>query len=585
MIHAKPAVFRSVVPNPLFPLAGDSVLIPKTDQQAQKQPCAPYWNADKELCLARHRELHAHDDVDRPDASVQVLDTKWVFDLKINSTTRMIERFKTRIVANGQPQILGFDCFDVHAPTVPMCEIKLLLAIAAFRDMELYQMDTTTAFISAALKPGELIYCNPPRGVDLGLGSNGLPRVWKLNAPLEGTRPAAMRWTQTSGIPIQSFGFVPIGSGGAFWMYNRPPEFMLLCTHVDDFLIAATTLILAERFLAHYRKHHLCKFGLAATFVGVDVIRDRSTRRIYLSQATLIDRLLEQEFAGIMRRENLTGNDLRYNPGKELNKWEQLCPCATPFDYKMPRLSNADSPEIIDAALVHWMQVVVGTLFYILNTHPDLVHSVHQLARFVHNPGPSHIKALDHVLRYLAGTGDLCLIVGNWTDTDLRFLAGFHSNADASHKNVELDFRGITGIAVFAFGTLLLARSFVQDQVSASSCEAEYYAYSSGAKDIEYVRLLLRDLLLFPDDALAPAMLVDSEPAIAVSQGPTQRSRTKHIDFTLALCRDYVMRGRVRLEYCSTSAQIADMFTKQLGPGIFLAYRARFMGFVPSLLT
>jgi len=34
LIHAKPAVFRSVVPNPIFPLAGDSVLIPKTDQQA-----------------------------------------------------------------------------------------------------------------------------------------------------------------------------------------------------------------------------------------------------------------------------------------------------------------------------------------------------------------------------------------------------------------------------------------------------------------------------------------------------------------------------------------------------------------------
>ncbi len=36
----------------------------------------------------------------RPDDSVQLLDTKWVFDLKINTSTRLIERFKTRIVAN-----------------------------------------------------------------------------------------------------------------------------------------------------------------------------------------------------------------------------------------------------------------------------------------------------------------------------------------------------------------------------------------------------------------------------------------------------------------------------------------------------
>jgi hypothetical protein len=36
-------------------------------------------------------------------------------------------------------------------------------------DLELFQMDTTTAFISVAL-PDEIIYCNPPRGVALGLG-------------------------------------------------------------------------------------------------------------------------------------------------------------------------------------------------------------------------------------------------------------------------------------------------------------------------------------------------------------------------------------------------------------------------------
>jgi hypothetical protein len=52
---------------------------------------------------------------------------------------------------------------------------------------------------------------------------------------------------------------------------------------------------------------------------------------------------------------------------------------------------------------------------------------------------------------------------------------------------VELDFCGITGIGVFAFGTLLLAKSFVQDQVSASSCDVDYFAHSSAVKDLEYV--------------------------------------------------------------------------------------------------
>ena len=107
------------------------------------------------------------------------------------------------------------------------------------------------------------------------------------------------------------------------------------------------------------------------------------------------------------------------------------------------------------------MQVVAGTLMYILNSRPDFTHSFHQLACFVtvHNPGPAHVKALDHILRYLAGNGHLCFIIENWTAVDLQFLAGHYVNAEAIHKNMELDFRGITGVGVLALGTLLIARS------------------------------------------------------------------------------------------------------------------------------
>ena len=104
---------------------------------------------------------------------------------------------------------------------------------------------------------------------------------------------------------------------------------------------------LARRFHTHYSLHHDCKFFITGTFVGIDIIRDRDARKMYLSQATLIDRLLEQEFGGIMCREHLTSNDLQYNPGKDLHKWEQLCLSSTSFDYNlmMPKLLFVDSLE------------------------------------------------------------------------------------------------------------------------------------------------------------------------------------------------------------------------------------------------
>ena len=587
LVSPKMPIYRTVVHSPLFPLAGPQVLIPATDRQAQQQVCAPYWNASKNVCLNRHRELNAHTDVDRPDSSVQVLNTKWVFDLKICPEKRTIERFKARVVANGKDQLLGFDCFDVNSPTLPICELKMLLAIAAARNMELFHLDTTTAFISAQLKPGEEIYCNPPRDIDIGIGANGLPRVWKLNAPLEGTRPAAMRWYQSSAKPITSFGFVPIGCGGAFWLYLCPPhDSMLLGTHVDDFMVAASSTALADKFAAHFGKTFSCKKSIAREFVGMHIIRDRAARKIYLSQALLIDRLLETEFDGIMQREGLTGNDLRYNPGHALHKWEALCPCSTPFDSKMSRISVDDCPTVPDPRLIHWMQVTVGVLLYTLHTRPDIMHSVHQLSRIVHNPGPSHVKAVDHLLRYLAGTVDLTFVIGNWTEIDRRFASGFHGNADASHKNAELNYRGITGVAVFFLGTLVLSRSFVQAQVADSSCECEYYAYSTAVKDMEYVRLLIRDLAgLGLELPTIPTLYADCEPAIAVAKGVSTRSRTKHIDFKIWLCRDYVRRELVQLVYMPTDLQIADFFTKQLGPGPYILYRGRFMSLCPCLLT
>jgi len=503
LIHTEPAVCQCVVPNTRENLDGYSVLSTMTDRQAQKQPCAPYWNSAKDICLTRHVELHAHVDVDCPAAdSVLVLSTFWVFYLKINSVTRMIDCFKTRVIAKGRPPILGFDCFDVQVPTVPMPQIRLLLDICASENMELYQMDTFTAFISASLKPDEIFYCIPSRDTDLGIGSNGLQCVWKLCAPLEGTCPAAMQWTQSSGIPISNFGFTPIGSWGVFWMYCESPDKMLLCSHVDDFLLAASSEGSAHHFEKYCSKHHNCHFGLAEEFVGIHIVLDCG-QCIYLSQSALIARLLEQEFAGIMCSAGLAGNNLCYSPGLELNNWEHLCPCSTPFDYKLSDTSPDDCPAVPVPVLVHWMQVVPGTLIYILNTHQDishsskLSHSVHQLDRVVHNPGPSHFQALDNVACSLSETVDLCFIVGNWTPADLQYPSGFHANVNASHKNMELNFHVITGVCIFCFGMLLLSRSFVQDQVATSFCETEHVAYSSGVKDVKYIRLLLIDLHIF----------------------------------------------------------------------------------------
>ena len=160
-----------------------------------------------------------------------------------------------------------------------------------------------------------MIYCNPPRDVDIGVGINGLQRVWKLNAPL-----GQLRWYQSSSQQITCFGFYSIGSGGALWLYqNRGTGDQMLHCYLALLLTISCFLPPLSSwhrpFALYFGKWFKSKMQFPREFAGLHIIRDSLAQRIYLSQALLLDRLLEKEFLGIMRREGLTGNGLGYNPG------------------------------------------------------------------------------------------------------------------------------------------------------------------------------------------------------------------------------------------------------------------------------
>ncbi len=98
-------------------------------------------------------------------------------------------------------------------------------------------------------------------------------------------------------------------------------------------------------------------------------------------------------------------------------------------------------------------------------------------------------------------------------------------------------------------------------------CEAEYYYSAAAVKDLEYVWLLFPDLRIFQDNAHVPTMFVDSESAMVIFQGQHIVVEPSTLISQNALFRDYVQRGRVVPGHCSTAAQIADLWSKQVGPG------------------
>jgi hypothetical protein len=89
------------------------------------------------MCDNQVRDL-----VDLPPDS-RVVGSKWVFKLKTDMDGN-VQNYKARLVAKGFTQTQGVDYEETFSPDAMIKSIRILLAIAAYYDYAIWQMDVTT---------------------------------------------------------------------------------------------------------------------------------------------------------------------------------------------------------------------------------------------------------------------------------------------------------------------------------------------------------------------------------------------------------------------------------------------------------
>jgi hypothetical protein len=118
--------------------------------------------------------------VDLPPGRM-VVNNMWIYIVK-SYTTGDVSRFKARFVAKGCSQRAGLDYTETFSPVIRMASLRLFLAIAAARELELcHKLDTDTAFLYAPIK--EDVYIRQPLGF-----SDGTSKVCHLQRCLYGLK-------------------------------------------------------------------------------------------------------------------------------------------------------------------------------------------------------------------------------------------------------------------------------------------------------------------------------------------------------------------------------------------------------------
>ena len=88
--------------------------------------------------------------VDRPTHK-KVIGVKWVYRTKLNPDGST-NKHKARLVVKGYAQMFGVDFFETFAPVARLDTIRMLLALAAQKGWNIYQMDVKSAFLNGYLE-------------------------------------------------------------------------------------------------------------------------------------------------------------------------------------------------------------------------------------------------------------------------------------------------------------------------------------------------------------------------------------------------------------------------------------------------
>jgi len=159
----------------------------------------------------------------------------------------------------------------------------------------------------------------------------------------------------------------------------------------------------------------------------------------------------------------------------------------------------------------------------IVISRPDISASVNILAQRINKPTQQDWNELKRMVRYLKGTVNFKLKLGNARADNP--IIGY---ADANWAECRKDRKSNSGHIFFVFGGAVSWCCRKQSCVALSSMEAEYISLCEAGQEAMWLRRLLKD---FNIDIKTPTIIYeDNQSCLKFSEEERLSNRTKHID-------------------------------------------------------
>lgn len=473
----------------------------------------------------------------RSEATGKPIPLKWVFTYKLDQQGYLI-RCKARIVVRGDLQEVE-DSETTYAATLTSRALRIMVAVAAFFDLDIEQFDIKNAFLNAMRTTQYSdVYVELPPGYEQK-GKCAL-----LMRALYGLRDSPYLWLQEFTKTLASLDLVQCTEEPCLF-YTKDKKIFIVF-FVDDILLLSqkSERSRARQLMADLAaKYEMHSQGPAEWFLGIRIIRDRPNRLIYLSHEDYIEK--------ITVRYGLRHDSKRYSS-------------------PLPSVELEHSTGQAAKPTIKRYQELVGSILYTaIMVRPDVAYPASFLSRFLTNPSPEHMDAAEHVIRYLWGTRSLCLRFGKSKEAQFLLIA-----SDASFADDKRTRHSSQGYIIFLYGGPVIWKASKQATVTTSTTEAELLSLAHTAKEAMALRRFNEAIglklplpyELFCDNQQTIRLIVCSEERI--------NTRLRHVDIHNMWLKQEYQKGQFIVTYLPSGEMPADGLTKKLSTQQFERFRA-----------